>query len=109
MSHKFNVCLNSEDRFMNCDSINPIQQKRVLQLINLITKTNEVKKIIIFGSSVTQRCRIDSDVDIYVELTEKKKTITEYLDFVYDYWTNYDVDERLFKEIVETGVVVYEK
>lgn len=50
-----------------------------------------------------------SDVDFYVEVKEDKRIITDYLDFLYDLWTNYTVDENMKKEIFKKGVVVYER
>ena len=99
-----------KNSFKNCEFIYPIQQKKVSQIIEYL-KTNEyVNKVIIFGSSVTERCTINSDVDIYVELTKNINIFkNKYFNFVYDLWTNFQVDENLYKEIKEKGVVVYEK
>lgn len=38
-----------------------------------------------------------------------KKPFTEGFQFVYDLWTNYTVDERLYREIENKGVLVYEQ
>ena len=66
-----------------------------------------VEKIIIFGSSITDRCHIDSDVDVYVQLSDPVPISFAACDFVYDLWTNYTVDQRLLSEILSKGVVVY--
>ena len=99
-----------KDTFKNCEYIYPIQQKKVLQIIEYLKNNKYVNKIIIFGSSVTEKCTINSDVDIYVELTKNMNIFKDkYFNFIYDLWTNFQVDEKLYKEIKEKGVVVYEK
>ena len=99
-----------KEEFLNCKYIYPIQQRKVLELINYLKTNENVKKIIIFGSSVTNKCRAMSDVDIYIELKENQtKLIQRYFDFAFDLWTNYSVDDRLLNEILKKGVVVYEQ
>ena len=106
-SKNWKVCINNP--FMNTNKIYPIQQRKVRELINDITKNNkDIKKIVIFGSSINDKCHIGSDVDIYVESDSKQIKINEQHDFEYDLWTNYSVDERLKKEIEKKGVIVYE-
>lgn len=96
--------------FKNCSFIYPIQQKKVNELIEYLKQDENVKSIIIFGSSVTSKCHVGSDVDIYVELYENKPPIKDkYFNFVFDLWTNFMVDERLKNEILTKGVVVYER
>lgn len=102
------ICI--QNPFDNCDKIHPLQQRKVKKLLDILSCNDNIIKVIIFGSSVTSRCNICSDVDIYIELKNKQKNIiNEYVDFVYDLWTNFSVDERLFKEIRNKGVIVYER
>lgn len=102
------VCI--KEPFQNCECIYPIQQSRVKELIRILSSDENVKRILIFGSSITDHCHIDSDVDVYIELMKDKAcSVREYLDFAYDLWTNYSVDERLQREILKTGVPVYER
>ena len=108
--YKWRICI--KDAFNHCENIYPIQQKKVKTLLDEIKNNQYVKKIVIFGSSVTPACHIGSDVDVYVELDKnisKKDLISDSLNFVYDLWTNYMVDERLLNEINEKGLVVYER
>lgn len=103
---KWKICI--DNPFMNCEYIHPLQQKRVAQLIEHLKNDNNINMIIIFGSSVTSRCHTDSDVDIYCDINEKKRVINKYLDFPYDLITNFSVDDILYNEICEKGVIVYE-
>lgn len=53
------------------------------------------------GHFLVTSVMLDSDVFL--------KGILFYLDFLYDLWTNYTVDENMKKEIFKKGVVVYER
>ena len=105
--NRWEVCINRP--FLNCERIYPIQQQKVRELIDDFSRNRAVEKILIFGSSVTQRCHIGSDVDVYVELSAENDLVTDSHNFVFDLWTNFMVDERLQKEIFEKGVPVYER
>ena len=50
------ICI--PEPFMNCEKIYPIQQKKVKRLIDILSNNSNVKKIIIFGSSVSDRYHI---------------------------------------------------
>lgn len=52
----------------NLNRINKIKQDQVINIINSLEHNNNIKQIIIFGSSVTDRCKITSDLDIAIEL-----------------------------------------
>lgn len=100
------ICI--KDSFLNCGKIYPIQQKKIKEMVDLLRLNRNVLKIYVFGSSISNRCSINSDVDIYIELEEEEnKLIKKYLPFSYDLWTNYTVDENLKKEIMKECVLVY--
>lgn len=113
-SHK-NVLINKwpvfiNDPFINCDRIYPTQQKKVKKILRCVPENeNNVNKVIVFGSSTTAKYHSGSDVDVYFELDVDKHINGLPLDVVYDLWTNYTADERLRKEIIQTGVTVYER
>lgn len=104
-SQDWKICI--DNPFYNCEKVYPIQQKNVRFLIDALKKDENVNRIIIFGSSVTDRCHNGSDVDIYADLKADKRPYIPACDFVYDLWTNYTVDENLLKEILSKGVIVY--
>ena len=102
------VCI--DNPFMNCDKIHPLQQRKVRQLYDELSAKDNVQEIIIFGSSVTNRCHTGSDVDLYVTLkNDENRLINSYMQFLFDLWTNYSVDERLLNEIKKTGVKIYDR
>ncbi len=99
------------DRYLNVSKIHPLKQRQVNNLINFLKENDSVNRIIIFGSSVTNRCRTGSDLDFYVELDDNKdfnKAISSVISN-YDYWNNFTVDSRLLNEIQKKGVLVYER
>ena len=93
--------------FKNANKIHPVQQNNVLKIIEELSKYDEVKKIIVFGSSVTNRCNYESDLDIYVELTKEKNVKTYSVDVSVDFWTNFTVEPPMMEEINNNGVLVY--
>jgi len=95
--------------FANCDRVYPIQQRKVAQLLAVLKASPSVKKVILFGSSITNHCHIASDVDVYAEMDENSNPITQSFDFEFDFWNNYTVDNRLRTEIESKGVVIYEQ
>ena len=102
------ICI--AEPFPNCEKIHPLQQKKVRRIIDAVSQDPRVKEILIFGSSVTSRCHIGSDVDVYMTVTEDINPLSRSglsVDFSYDLFTNYMVDERLLVEIRKKGVRVY--
>ena len=105
--NKWNICI--EEPFMNCNKVYPLQQKKVKELIDDLSCDKNVKRIIVFGSSITNRCNVVSDVDIYFESDDINSKLNKLHDFEYDLWSNFNVDERLKKEIMSKGEIVYER
>ena len=54
--------------FDNVRLIFPLKQKAVYEMIQVCKKEPNVRKIIIFGSSVTSACNPWSDIDILVDI-----------------------------------------
>lgn len=97
--------------FLNINKIFPTQQEDVGKMIEVCKKIPNIKKIIIFGSSVTSRCNPWSDIDIFFE-TEREMNRWPSIGShtaVFDKWDNFTVDEKLMDEINRTGVLVYER
>lgn len=103
----FKIAIQNE--FKNINKIYPLQQRKVREILDEIENKPYVKKVIVFGSSTSYRCHMGSDLDIYFELDIDKKPIHKAYDFEIDYWDNYSVDNRLLSEIVNKGVIVYER
>lgn len=100
------------DYFMNAEKIFPTQQKDVYRIINEAKKYPETEKIIVFGSSVTSACNPWSDIDIYFQLSSPVicyNVVSKDVEAPVDKWDNFTVSDELYKEILENGVVVYER
>ena len=103
------ICVEESKRFKNVEYIFPTQQLDVEKIISNFSLNKGVKKIIIFGSSVTSACNPWSDIDVFVELEQETSLKKPRIEVPIDLWTNYDVDDRLMQEINEKGVIVYEQ
>lgn len=95
--------------FLNCQRIYPIQQEKVQSLVKNVALNPNVIRVIIFGSSTTNRCHIKSDVDVYIVMKTNEYPFTRAFDFTCDVWTNYTADDKLKNEIKNGGVIVYER
>lgn len=101
------ICTKKE--YENKELIFPTQQNDVGTIVELWSINQYVKKIVIFGSSVTSACNPWSDIDVYVVLQEECRLRKPKLSVPIDLWTNFDIDDRLLAEINEKGVVVFER
>lgn len=99
--------------YMNVEKIHPLKQKLVEKIRNYSMTNENIKSIIIFGSSVTDRCHSFSDLDIYFDLKKNDNSAYKYIysliDENIDYWDNFRVDSRMLNEIMKEGVKVYEQ
>lgn len=103
----WNVFLKGKPSYKNVELIFPTQQRDVSTLVNSLKDNENVQRIVIFGSSVTSACNPWSDIDVYIELLEDVRLRLPKLENPVDLWTNFDVDQRLKREIDETGVIVF--
>lgn len=112
-----------KDSFQHVNKIHPLKQKIVKGIVDVAKKDNNVKRLIIFGSSIRYDCDIFSDLDICIDWLKPcydeegvlkpftrnmRKTISSITcgksDVVnYDYLDGTDV-----KNAVNNGVIVYE-
>jgi Nucleotidyltransferase domain. len=102
---RWRVCV--DEPYMNCEKTHPLQQRKIRALISEMKNDPDVRQIIVFGSSVTDRCHVGSDVDIYAVTSTDKMPVKGSYDFEYDLWTNFTADKRLKEEIMRKGVCVY--
>lgn len=97
--------------FKNIHRIFPTQQTEISKMIETCKGIPTVKRIIIFGSSVTAQCNPWSDIDIYFDITQEmdKLPVVKDTEAIWDKWDTFSVDTNLLNEIIRTGVVVYER
>ena len=63
---KFNSVVDRTS-FRHVNRIHPIKQKQVKEIVDVAREDQEVKRLIIFGSSIRYDCDITSDLDICIE------------------------------------------
>ena len=102
---RWRICIDRP--FANCNRVHPLQQRKVRELLDDITANASVESVILFGSSVTQRCHVGSDVDLYVKTEDEGCLVSRPHDFPFDLWTPRTADDGLKHEIEKTGVTVY--
>ena len=96
--------------FMNIEKIHPYQQEAVGKMVELCKQDPNIKRVVIFGSSVREDCRPDSDIDIYYEFKQNPQFYPHISgNSMFDNWSNFIVDRRLDYEICRTGVTVWEQ
>jgi hypothetical protein len=107
-------------RIINLDKINLLKRDLVMDILYSIKDYSFIDKIIIFGSSIRDDCRKDSDLDIAIKWSEecfdedyvlKSFTLPVYEIISMKTKGNNDVIpigyEGNLKEDIEKGVIVY--
>lgn len=105
----FPVC--EEVSFRNANRVHPLMQVRVEKLIQNMYRDKNIRKLVLFGSSLEFRCNSSSDIDIYIEKYEKDKKLESLpdLDCEVDIVTNLSPDSKLYREIDKTGLLLFER
>lgn len=57
----------SKDAFNNVNRIHPLKQRLVKEIVSKAKEDQDVKRIIVFGSSTRYDCDINSDLDICID------------------------------------------
>ena len=71
----------------------------------------DVRKAIVFGSSVTAACNPWSDIDIYYEMEKdcQNLPLVDTGSQSWDRWSNFTIDQGLLAEIEKKGIIVYDR
>ena len=96
--------------FENANRVHPLMQRRVEKLLHGIAGDMNIRRAILFGSSLEFRCSSTSDIDIYIEKydLEKKLASLPDIDCELDIITNLRPDNKLYQRIQETGLLLLE-
>ena len=99
------------DKFRNINLIFPTKQKAVSDIVKMCRADKNIHRVIVFGSAVTPRCNLWSDIDIYFEFRRNpwKYPILGNAAQSLDKFCNFSVSKDFQKEIISKGVVVYEQ
>jgi len=97
--------------FPTANRIHPLMQRRVQTLIRELAKDQNIRKLILFGSSLEFRCSSTSDIDLYIEKLDSTKKLEHFpeLDCETDIITNLPPDNKLYQQIVQTGLILFER
>ncbi len=97
--------------FQKANQVHPLMQARVEKLISHFREDPNVKKLVLFGSSIKFSCNSCSDIDLYIEKYEKDGKLLPLpeLDYEIDIITNLPADSRLYREIDHTGLLLLER
>lgn len=112
---EFPIIVKSE--FKEMKRIHPQKQYQISQIYNEFKDYSLIQKIIIFGSTISMKCNIYSDLDLAIKLTQNtssaKNIVSEKIGLITDW--NYDIiwldDTDLSEPIVEkieNGVIIFE-
>lgn len=94
--------------YMNVHMIYPPHQKAVYDIIEASRKDDNIIRVVIFGSSVTEHCQPGSDVDVYFVAKDENKPLPAVDSYVaFDKWSNFTSNLELIEQINNTGVIVY--
>ncbi|MCR5772224.1 MAG: nucleotidyltransferase domain-containing protein [Butyrivibrio sp.] len=90
-----------------------IKQKYIENIVDAASKCNQIDKVILFGSSLEDRCTEDSDVDIAVfgqntkSKTYRSKAYEQFLKQIYGYDLEQDYDILYFKTGEESAQQIF--
>ncbi|MGN1098244.1 MAG: nucleotidyltransferase domain-containing protein [Clostridia bacterium] len=112
---KFPVVVQTDCK--NINRIYPLKQQIAADLYEVAQKFDEIKKIYIFGSSVTPQCGIDSDIDICIDadvsdgmrIFNMQSEIGKLCDWNCDIIMYCNIGTSLKETIRKEGVVIYEQ
>ncbi len=101
----------------NINKVYPLKQKIAAAIYDAAPKYAEIKKIYIFGSSVTSKCNIDSDIDICIDadvsdgmcIFNIQSEIGQICDWNCDILMYSNIGSRLRDTINNEGVIIYEQ
>ncbi len=97
--------------FPKANRVHPLMQRRTEKLIQELSKDPNIRRIALFGSSLEFRCSSASDIDLYIEKYDPRKKLAHVpeLDCELDIITNLQPDNKLYQEIEQTGLLLFER
>ena len=107
----WDFCVLEHVDFVHCNRIHPLMQRRVQKILEHFKEDKNIKRIVLFGSSLEFRCSSNSDIDIYIEKYDLNKPLSwePELDCEVDIITNLDHNSSLYKEIDKKGLLLFER
>lgn len=97
--------------FPNANRVHPLMQRRVEKLIHELGRDQNIRRVVLFGSSLEFRCSSMSDIDLYIEKYDQEKKLAHFpeLDCEADIITDLKPGSRLYQEIEKAGLLLFER
>lgn len=97
--------------FPNANRVHPLMQRRIEKILREISKDPNICKVIVYGSSLEFHCNSASDIDLYIEKFNSDKKLASFpdLDCETDIITNLPKDNKLYLQIMKTGLLLFER
>ena len=120
---KYHVLV-SHPAAVNLEYIHPLNQELVNKIAERASEDSNVKRIIIFGSSITNRCNPFSDLDLCIDWRMRSHDddgvfvpeTNAFMKFIaietkgnVDILAYDDIENPLMRKSIDEGVVVYEQ
>lgn len=95
----------------------PSKQKAVQKVIELAKMDSRIKRVFVFGSAITMKCNMKSDLDIALDVDEME--MDEFAKLASPFFTSVlseidvvyynKINNNLLKKNIDDGICVYEK
>lgn len=105
--YQFNQILPQEDRFANCQYIHPLKQRALAETVRAAALNPNVWGLAVFGSTLTERCWDESDIDLVI--WDKTHTFKPPANDDYDLFYADEINESyaIYDDVANRGVVIY--
>lgn len=105
--YSFRQVLPEVDRFLNCQYIHPLKQRQLAETVQVAQINSNVAYLAVFGSSITERCGVDSDIDLVI--WDKSHTFRPPNNDAYDlfYADQLNGSWSVYDDILNRGVIIY--
>lgn len=103
----FRLVIPERDRFLNCEHMHPLKQRQLAEVVHKARNTSTVKALAVFGSTITDNCWDESDIDLVI--WDKTHTFRPPNNDAYDlfYADELTEDWMIYNDIVNRGVIIY--
>lgn len=101
-----------DKKFHNMEYIHPLKQLDIYYILEAWKKDDNIRRVVVFGSTVSDRCHSGSDIDLYVQLddnTHVPRLPYEQIISEVDLLVQVKETDAIWNAIMRDGIVVYER
>ena len=66
---RFNVLDDCKTEAFDMSRVHPLKQREVLKIYNTLSGVDKVESVVVFGSALSMKCNIESDLDLVITVT----------------------------------------